>query len=81
MTAFFCCLELPGHTQRSALLEAVEVVTTGLLSPPLRRCTRLAAKKANIDKNPYSKNPRQKRTESRCLMRAPHTSEPGLVVF
>ena len=25
----FCCLELPGQTKRSALLEAVEVVTTG----------------------------------------------------
>ena len=25
MTAFFCCLELPGQSKRSALLEAVEV--------------------------------------------------------
>ena len=30
MTAFFCCLELPGQTKRWALVEAVEVGTTGI---------------------------------------------------
>ena len=59
MTAFFCCWELSGQTKRSAPLEAVEVGTTGLLSPLLRRYTRLAAKIGKIDKNPYSNKSRR----------------------
>ena len=57
VTAFFCCLELPEQTKRSVPLEAVEVGTTGLLSPLLRRYARLEAKIYIyiIDKNPYSK--------------------------
>ena len=57
----------------AALLEAVEVVTAALLSPALRRYTRLAAKLGKIDKNPYSMT----KMPTGCHSPTPQTSEQG----
>ena len=44
------------QTKRSALLEAVEVVTDGFTFTTAATITRFAAKIAKADKNPYSTN-------------------------
>ena len=48
----FCCLELPGQTKRSAPLEAVEVVTTGI---PFTTAATIYATNGKVDKNPFRK--------------------------
>ena len=52
-------------------LEAVAVGTTGITFATLRRYTRFAAE-AKVDKNPYSKNPRQNKTLRVLFANAAH---------